>query len=122
MRSGMEPSDVEEKVVRSRSRFVTIERGHNIKYRHCFDLTLTTEFADFPNYDVSALAEAVCRESGWTRLSQGIRAMMWAHGEADSLRSQFVTTKGRGGRRTPPWAFTEHAAIAANLRELGYGG
>lgn len=36
--------------------------------------------------------------------------------EADSLRSQIVISKGRGGRRTLPYAFTEHAAIiAANL-------
>lgn len=33
--------------------------------------------------------------------------------EWESLRSQIVTTKGRGGRRTPPWAFTEHGAIMA---------
>lgn len=33
--------------------------------------------------------------------------------ERESLKSQIVTTKGRGGRRTPPWAFTEHGAIMA---------
>ena len=33
----------------------------------------------------------------------------WAH-----LRSQFVTSKiGRGGRRHPPYAFTEHGAVMA---------
>ena len=31
----------------------------------------------------------------------------------DSLRSQFVTSKGRGGRRYPPYVFTEHGAIMA---------
>jgi hypothetical protein len=31
--------------------------------------------------------------------------------ELTSLRSQFVTSKGRGGRRYRPWAFTEHGAI-----------
>ena len=36
--------------------------------------------------------------------------------EFDSLRSQIVISKGRGGRRTLPYAFTEHGAImAANL-------
>ncbi|MCX6133659.1 MAG: ORF6N domain-containing protein [Ignavibacteriales bacterium] len=37
--------------------------------------------------------------------------------ECDSLRSQFATSKiGRGGRRTMPFAFTEHGAImAANV-------
>jgi phage regulator Rha-like protein len=34
--------------------------------------------------------------------------------ENDSLRSQIVTSKkGRGGRRYPPYAFTEHGAIMA---------
>ena len=33
-------------------------------------------------------------------------------GEVKRLRSQIATTKkGRGGRRTVPWAFTEHGAI-----------
>jgi len=36
--------------------------------------------------------------------------------EVASLRSQFVTSKGRGGRRYLPYAFTEHGAImAANV-------
>ena len=36
--------------------------------------------------------------------------------ELKSLRSQIVTSKGRGGRRYAPYAFTEHGAImAANL-------
>jgi hypothetical protein len=36
--------------------------------------------------------------------------------EVASLRSQFVTSKGRGGRRYSPIAFTEHGAImAANV-------
>jgi hypothetical protein len=33
--------------------------------------------------------------------------------EYDSLRSQIVTSKGRGGRRYRPYAFTEHGAIMA---------
>ena len=36
--------------------------------------------------------------------------------ESDSLRSQIVISKGRGGRRYLPYAFTEHGAImAANV-------
>lgn len=31
--------------------------------------------------------------------------------EWQDLRSQFVTSKGRGGRRHLPWAFTEHGAL-----------
>ena len=34
-------------------------------------------------------------------------------GEAKSLRSQFATSKGRGGRRYLPYAFTEYGAIQA---------
>jgi len=37
-------------------------------------------------------------------------------GEFDSLRSQFVISKSRGGRRYVPYVFTEHGAImAANM-------
>jgi len=32
-------------------------------------------------------------------------------GEFASLRSQIVTSNGRGGRRYPPYAFTEHGTI-----------
>jgi len=36
--------------------------------------------------------------------------------ELDALRSQIATSKGRGGDRTLPWAFTEHGVIqAANV-------
>jgi len=36
--------------------------------------------------------------------------------EHAALISQFATSKGRGGRRKVPWAFTEHGAIqAANV-------
>lgn len=33
--------------------------------------------------------------------------------EFDRLMLQIATSKGRGGRRKPPWAFTEHGAIMA---------
>ena len=33
--------------------------------------------------------------------------------ESDCLRSQFATSKKRGGRRYAPYAFTEHGAIMA---------
>lgn len=38
--------------------------------------------------------------------------------EFTALRSQIVTSKGRGGRRTPPYAFTEHgvAMLSSVLR------
>jgi hypothetical protein len=40
--------------------------------------------------------------------------------EFDALRSQIVISKGRGGRRHLPYAFTEHGAImAANVLNSG---
>jgi len=40
--------------------------------------------------------------------------------EFDALRSQFVISKGRGGRRHLPYAFTEHGAImVANVLNSG---
>jgi len=43
-------------------------------------------------------------------------AFQLTHQEVASLRSQSVTSKGRGGRRYLPYAFTEHGAImAANV-------
>ena len=45
--------------------------------------------------------------------------------EYDSLRSQIVISKGRGGRRYLPYAFTEHGAIMAanvlNSKEAPFG-
>ena len=40
------------------------------------------------------------------------------HGEFDSLRSQIVISKGKGGRRYPPYAFTEQgvAMLSSVLR------
>ena len=37
-----------------------------------------------------------------------------ANEEFTSLRSQFVISKGRGGRRSLPYAFTEHGVIMAD--------
>jgi|GEM_PF-1736210 len=33
--------------------------------------------------------------------------------ELANLKSQIVTSKGRGGRRYLPWAFTEHSSVEA---------
>ena len=41
-------------------------------------------------------------------------AFQSTHAEGGILKSQFVTSSaGHGGRRTRPWAFTEHGAIMA---------
>jgi hypothetical protein len=57
------------------------------------------------------LNQAVTRNSG--RFPEDFRFRLTT-AEADSLRSQTVTSKkGRGGRRYLPWAFTEHGALMA---------
>src|SRR6266404_1182104 len=38
-------------------------------------------------------------------------AFQLTHQELRDLRSQFAISKGRGGKRYLPWAFTEHGAI-----------
>ena len=40
-----------------------------------------------------------------------------ADAEWESLRSQNVTSKGRGGRRYAPYVFTEHGALPAVQQE-----
>jgi hypothetical protein len=48
-----------------------------------------------------------------SRFPPGFRFQL-SHQEAALLRSHFATSKaGRGGRRTPPWVYTEHGAIMA---------
>ena len=57
------------------------------------------------------LNQAVTRNSA--RFPSDFRFQLTAE-EADSLRSQIVTSKtGRGGRRYLPWVFTEHGALMA---------
>ena len=51
-----------------------------------------------------------------TSYSRSQIATLKSPSEYDSLRSQIVISKGRGGRRYSPYAFTEHGAImAANV-------
>ena len=72
------------------------------------------------------LDEDIARLYGVTtgRLNQAVKrnglrfpkdfAFQLSDGECRSLKSQFVISNGgRGGRRTRPWAFTEHGALMA---------
>jgi len=40
--------------------------------------------------------------------------------EFESLRSQIVTSKGRGGRRVPPYAFTEQGVAMLSSVQIGF--
>jgi len=43
--------------------------------------------------------------------------------EFENLKSHFATSSaGWGGRRSLPYAFMEHGAITANLKEISFGG
>lgn len=77
-------------------------RGENVM--------LDSNLAEAYGVTTKALNQAVKRNQG---RFPGDFVFRLNHEEMDSLRSQFVTTKGRGGRRTLPWAFTEHGAIMA---------
>jgi hypothetical protein len=83
-------------------------RGHNV--------ILDTKLAALYDVDVKVLNQAVKRNR--ERFPGDFMFRLTAQ-EADSLRSQIVTSKpGRGGRRTPPYVFTEQgvAMLSSVLR------
>jgi hypothetical protein len=74
---------------------------------------LDADLAALYGVENRALIQAVKRN---IRHFPGDFVFQMAKVEFDSLRSQIVISKGRGGRRSLPYAFTEHGAImAANL-------
>lgn len=67
---------------------------------------LDSDLAEIYRVGTKVLNQAVHRNSG--RFPEDFMFQLVAE-EADCLRSQFVTSNaGRGGRRTLPYAFTEH--------------
>ena len=83
-------------------------RGHNVM--------LDADLAALYQVDVKALNQAVKRNR--ERFPSDFMFRLTGE-EAESLRSQFVTSKpGRGGRRTAPYAFTEQgvAMLSSVLR------
>ena len=83
-------------------------RGHNVM--------LDSDLADLYNVQVKVLNQAVKRNR--TRFPPDFMFRLTVH-EAESLRSQIVTSKPRrGGRRTAPYAFTEQgvAMLSSVLR------
>ena len=71
---------------------------------------LDAELAELYGVDNRALIQAVKRNAN--RFPKGF-VFQLTKVEFDSLRSQIVISKSRGGRRTLPYAFTEHGAIMA---------
>jgi hypothetical protein len=74
-------------------------------------IILDEDLAELYNVPVKRLNEQVKRNQ--ERFPGDFMFQLTA-GEQGALRSQFATSKkGRGGRRYPPYAFTEHGAIMA---------
>ena len=74
---------------------------------------LDAELAELYGVETQALIQAVKRNS--ERFPADFMFQL-SNQEFESLRSQFVISKWRGGRRYKPYAFTEHGDImAANV-------
>jgi len=74
---------------------------------------LDSDLAELYQAETRALVQAVKRNIG--RFPKDFMFQLTRE-EFESLRSQFVISKGPGGRRYLPYAFTEHGAImAANV-------
>ena len=94
--------------VKNIERVVVRFRGHNVM--------LDSDLAALYEVDVKVLNQSVRRNSGRFPADFMFRL---TDREAESLRSQIVTSKiGRGGRRTLPYAFTEQgvAMLSGVLR------
>jgi hypothetical protein len=66
---------------------------------------LDTDLAELYGVEVRALVQAVQRNL--RRFPPDFMFQLTREEYEDCLKSQFVISKGRGGRRTPPYAFTE---------------
>src|SRR2546430_4338256 len=93
---------------------VSIERVENaILLIRGERVILDTNLAALYDVETRSLLQAVKRNS--ERFPSDFMFQL-TRKEFDSLRSQSVISKGRGGRRYLPYAFTEHGAImAANV-------
>jgi hypothetical protein len=90
-----------------------IERS--IKFVRGQKVLLDTDLSDLYEVDTKILNKAVKRNID--RFPADFMFQL-SDAEWESLRSQFVTSKGRGGRRYPPYAFTEQgiAMLSSVLR------
>jgi hypothetical protein len=76
---------------------------------------LDQDLAELYQVETKALVQAVQRNA---KRSPPDFMFQLSFQEFTALRSQIVTSKGRGGRRTAPYAFTEHgvAMLSSVLR------
>lgn len=97
-----------------RAAVIPIERIENaILQLRGEKVILDSELANLYGVETRSLVQAVKRNS--ERFPDDFMFQL-TRNEFDALRSQFVISKGRGGRRYLPYAFTEHGAImAANV-------
>jgi len=79
---------------------IHLVRGHKVM--------LDADLASLYNVETRVLVQAVKRNS--KRFPSDFMFQL-ADEEWAALRSQFVTSKGRGGRRYAPYVFTEHGAL-----------
>jgi len=83
-----------------------------------YQVMLDEDLAKIYQVETKILNQAVKRNIGrfpsefMFQLTKAEYDKLMSQNAASSLRSQFVTSKeGRGGRRYPPFAFTEHGVI-----------
>ena len=87
------------------SDIVPIERIANKIYLMCgMKVMLDKDLAELYDVETRTLVQAVKRNK--QRFPPDFMFQL-SKDEFDSLRSQIVISKGRGGRRYPPYAFTE---------------
>ena len=84
------------------ARAILVIRGQRI--------ILDDDLASLYGVETKHLVQAIKRNAG--RFPEDFAFQLSAE-EWAPLRSQIVTSKGRGGRRYPPHAFTEHGALMA---------
>jgi len=82
--------------------------SQRIHYLRGQKVMLDSDLAFLYNVETRALVQAVKRNAG--RFPPDFMFQL-TNEEWDSLRSQNVISKGRGGRRYAPYVFTEHGAL-----------
>jgi hypothetical protein len=82
--------------------------SQRIHYLHGQKVMLDSDLAFLYDVETRVLVQAVKRNAG--RFPSDFMFQL-TNEEWDSLRSQNVISKGRGGRRYAPYVFTEHGAL-----------
>jgi hypothetical protein len=95
--------------LRSKRALATVTRvEERIRHIRGEKVMLDSDLAAAYGVSVKRLNEAVRRHA--SRFPSDFTFQLTKQ-EFDNLRSQFATSRSWGGRRTPPYAFTEHGAV-----------